>query len=178
MSTQFRAVEIPPGVVAKPTKQMNSSNWAEVNLCRWVEGQLAPVGGQSAYTNVVDGVETYVFASRCKRIHGWYGLDGVYRIAYLCEAHLYVDEGGVLTDISPGTAATDVLYGDGLYSDGLYSGSTTQPITPPFIGAGGYGDGLYGDSTYGTSRAESDTVLWTRSPTPTASIISAPSSTR
>jgi hypothetical protein len=158
MSTQFRPIEIPPGVVANPTKQMRSSNWAEVNLCRWVEGQLSPVGGQAQYTNPVDGVETYVFASRCKRIHGWYGLDQVYRIAYLCEANLYVDEGGTLIDISPGTAPNDINYGDGNYSDGLYSGAATQPITPPFIGAGGYGEGLYSAATYGTPRAESDTV--------------------
>ena len=143
---------------------MLSSNWSEVNLCRWVEGQLTPVGGQAQYTNVVDGVETYQFASRCKRIHGWYGLDQVYRIAYLCEANLYVDEGGTLIDISPGSAATDVNYGDGNYSDGLYSGSSTQPIQPPVIGAGGYSDGLYGDATYGTPRAESGAILLDKVP--------------
>jgi hypothetical protein len=164
MSTQFRPIEIPPGVVAKPTKQMNSTNWAEVNLCRWVEGQLSPVGGQAQYTNVVDGIETYQFASRCKKIHGWFGLDQVYRIAYLCEANLYVDEGGTLIDISPGSAATDVNYGDGDYSIGLYSGSTTQPIQPPVIGAGGYSDDLYGASTYGTPRAEGTAVLLDRVP--------------
>jgi hypothetical protein len=164
MSTQFRPIEIPPGVVANPTKQMRSSNWAEVNLCRWVEGQLAPVGGQSQYSNIVSGVETYKFASRCKRIHGWYGLDQVYRIAYLCEAHLYVDVGGVLTDISPGTAPNDILYGSGNYSDGLYSGLTTQPIIPPFFGSGGYSDGLYSDAAYGTARAEADNLLLDRVP--------------
>ena len=49
MSTPFRPIEIPPGVVAMATKKMRSSNWAEVNLCRWVEGQLAPIGGQAQY---------------------------------------------------------------------------------------------------------------------------------
>jgi hypothetical protein len=158
MSTKFVPLEIPPGVVALPTKQMKSSNWAEVNLCRWVEGQLSPVGGQAQYTDMVDGVENYQFASRCKAIHGWYGLDGVYRIAYLCEANLYVDVGGELSDISPGSDATDVNYSDGDYSVGLYSGSITQPIQPPLIGAGGYSDGLYSASTYGTPRAESSVV--------------------
>ena len=62
MSTQFRPLEIPPGVVAKATKQQRSSNWAEVNLMRWVEGQMAPVGGQSQYN--------FTFASRCKKVHG------------------------------------------------------------------------------------------------------------
>ena len=158
MSTQFRPIELPPGVVAKPTKQMNSSNYSEVNLVRWVEEQLTPVGGQAQYTNVVGGVEKYAFASRCKRIHGWYGLDQ-YRIAYLCEAHLYVDEGGTLIDISPGSAATNVNYSSGNYGGGLYSGTETQPIAPPFVGAGGYSDGLYGDATYGTPRPEAESVL-------------------
>ena len=80
---------------------------------RWVEGQMAPVGGQSQYN--------FTFASRCKRIHGWFGLDQIYHIAFLCEQHLYVLTGGALTDISP-----------------------TTPITPPTLaGQGGYGDGSY-----------------------------------
>jgi hypothetical protein len=157
LSTQFRPLEIPPGVVAKPTKSMNSSNWSEVNLVRWVEGQLTPIGGQSQYS--------YSFASRVKRIHGWYGLDDIYRIAYLTEGNLYVDEAGTLTEISPGTAPTDVLYGDGIYSDGLYSGSTTQPITPPTFGVGGYGDDVYNFGTYGTSRALTTNVQIDQIPT-------------
>ena len=68
--------------------------WPKTNLlCRWVEGQMTPVGGQSQYT--------FSFASRCKKIHGWFDLGQVYHIAFLCEAHLYVLTGGTLTDISP-----------------------------------------------------------------------------
>jgi hypothetical protein len=123
MSTQFRPLEIPPGVVANATKQMRSSNWSEVNLMRWVEGQMSPVGGQAQYD--------YSFASRCKLIHGWYDLDSVYHIAYLCEANLYVDTGGALAEITPGGGLTPI-----------------QPLTE-----GGYGDGPYGADTYGTPRA-------------------------
>ena len=122
MSTPFKKLEIPPGVVATATKKMNSSQWAEVNLMRWVEGKLTPIGGQSQYT--------YNFASRCRAIHGWFGLDQIYRTAYLCDSNLYVDQGGVLTDITP--------------SGGMASAA-------PLIN-GGYGTGLYSDSTYGTPR--------------------------
>ena len=104
------------------TKQMGSSQWAEVNMVRWIEGELTPIGGQAAYM--------YTFASRCRAIHGWFGLDQVYRVAYLCENNLYVDTGGVLQDITP-------------------DGGMTAPA--PLI-AGGYGTGLYSDSTYGTPR--------------------------
>ena len=134
MSTQFRPLEIPPGVVSKPTKQQRSTNWAEVHLMRWVEGQMAPVGGMSEYT--------FTFASRCKRIHGWFSLDQIYHIAYLCEQHLYVDTGGTLTDITP--------------ADGI------RPPTP--VGEGGYGDGYYSQDEYGTPRALSATVAQDKVP--------------
>jgi hypothetical protein len=141
MSTPFQPIEIPPGVVATPTKKMRSSNWSEVNFMRWREGQLTPMGGQAQFTNVVGGVEKYVFASRCKAIHGWYGLDGQYHIAYLCEAHLYVDTGGTLTDISP-----------------------TPAITPPAGLVGGYSDGVYDVDAYGTPRSIPGSVAITKIP--------------
>ena len=156
MSTQFQPLEIPPGVVATPTKKMRSSNWSEVNLVRWREGQLTPMGGQAQLSNLVGGVERYAFASRCKAIHGWFGLDGSYHIAYLCEANLYVDTGGTLTEITP-----------------------TGGIVAPSGLVGGYGDGLYARRRSTARRARSPARSPSpRSPTPTASIISARSSTR
>jgi hypothetical protein len=125
MSTAFKPLELPPGVKAMPTKKVSSTNYSEVNMARWVEGQLAPVGGQSKYN--------FSFASRCKKILGWYDLTQVYNVAYLCESNLYVDRGGTLLDISP---ATPII-----------------PPTPP--SQGGYGDGSYNTGppdTYGTPR--------------------------
>jgi len=141
MSTQFRPIEIPPGVAAMPTKKMRSSNWAEVNMVRWREGQLTPMGGQAQYTNVVGGVEQYVFASRCKAIHGWYDLAGVYHIAYLCEQNLYVDTGGSLTDITP--------------AGGM--------VAPTGL-VGGYSDDAYNVDTYGTPRSIPTSVAITKVP--------------
>ena len=126
MSTPFRPLEIPPGVVATATKKMRSTAWSEVNLVRWVEGQLAPIGGQAQYAYPP-------FASRCRAIHGWYGLDGIHYIAYLCETNIYVDTGGVLTDITP--------------VDGM--------IAPVLPGVGGYSDGLYSEGLYSTERPSS-----------------------
>jgi hypothetical protein len=143
MSTQFRPIQIPPGVVAMPTKKMQSSNWAEVNLVRWREGQLTPMGGQALLINP-DGSD-YRFASRCKKIHGWFDASE-YHIAYLCEQHLYVDTGGTLTDITP--------------ADGL--------VAPAGL-VGGYGDLLYmnpppPDDLYGTPRAIPSSVAITKIP--------------
>jgi hypothetical protein len=126
MSTPFKPIQIPPGVVANPTKQMASSNWSAVNLMRWVEGQMSPVGGQAQFN--------YTFASRCRAIHGWYGLDGIYRVAYLCEKNLYVDVGGLLGD-----TIVDITPSEGI----------TPPESPT---EGGYGTGTFSDQTYGTPR--------------------------
>jgi hypothetical protein len=125
VSTQFAPIEIPPGVVAKPTKQMKSSQWSEVNLMRWIEGQLSPVGGQSQYA--------YNFASRCKAIHGWYDLNGAFYVAYLCESNIYVDNAGVLMEITPVGGMTppagpvDDNYSNGNYSAGYYSTNAQIP---------------------------------------------------
>ena len=123
MSTNFQPIEIPPGVVATPTKKMLSSAYSEVNMVRWNSGQLAPMGGQAKFD--------YTFASDCRAIHGWFDLGSVYHVAYLCETNVYVDTGGAIIEITP--------------ADGL--------APPSLAGQGGYGDLDYSDDTYGTPRA-------------------------
>ena len=147
MSTQFKPLQIPPGCVATPTKKMSSSNWSEVNLVRWREGQLTPMGGQAQLSQPAGAPSSaYRFASRCKKIHGWYGLNGQYYIAYLCERNLYVDTAGTLTEITP-----------------------TPPMAAPGGLTGGYGDDLYmnpppPDDLYGTPRLLPSSVAITRVP--------------
>jgi hypothetical protein len=93
--------------------------------------------------------DSYVFASRCKRIHGWFDLNQVYHIAYLCEQHLYVDTAGILSEITP--------------VDGM---------SPPEGLVGGYGDGIYPDPNnpptpddlYSTPRAVPGSVAITKIP--------------
>lgn len=131
MSTDFKPLEIPPGVVSLGTKNMHSSNYAEVNMIRWRDGQMEPIGGQAQLSNIVAGVEKYKFASVCRAVHAWMDLSSILHIAYLCEMNVYVDTGGVITEITP----------------------TGGIVGPAPIGVGGYGDLDYGDSTYGTARA-------------------------
>jgi hypothetical protein len=125
MSTKFLPIEIPSGVVAKATKKQRSSAWAEVNLVRWAEGQLSPMGGQSQYD--------FTFASRCKAIHGWYDLNYQYYTAYLCEQNLYIETNGVLTEITPvdgiaAPAGPGGGYGDGYYNAGTYGTARSPPV--------------------------------------------------
>lgn len=85
--------------------------------------------------------DNYTFASNCKMIHDWRALDGTYIIAYLCESNLYVDVGGVLTDITP-----------------------IGGIVAPSGITGGYGDGNYNEGTYGTPRPLPSNALVTKIP--------------
>ena len=127
MTSQFKPLALPPGVVAHATKKMASSNYAEVNMVRWQNDQLTPIGGQSKYN--------FTFASRCKAITGWYDLDETYNVAYLCEANLYVARGGgdEIIDITP-----------------LNMGVPTPPTT------GGYGDGAYSQDVLTPAAADWD----------------------
>jgi hypothetical protein len=118
---------IPAGVVSTPTKKSKSSNWRDGHLIRWNKGKLQPVGGwtQIPYT---------AFASKCRKIHRWTTNAGVSMVAYLCEGHLYVDQGdGLLTNISPASPISQP------------SGSLVQ---------GGYGDNTYSLGAYGTPRPD------------------------
>ena len=144
MSTAFKPLEIPPGAFRRRLRKCARSNWAEVNFVRWREGQLTPMGGHALLINP-DG-SPYRFASRAKKIHGWFDLTGEYHIAYLCEQHLYVDTGGTLTDITP--------------ADGMAA---------PAGLVGGYGDLLYmnpppPDDLYGTPRGIPSSVAITKIP--------------
>ena len=98
-----------------------------------VGSQFGEMGRRSALARRRPGAIRYNFASRCRAIHGWYGLDGIHYIAYLCETNIYVDTGGVLTDITP--------------VDGMVA-----PVPP---GIGGYSDGPYSDGLYSTERPSS-----------------------
>ena len=125
---------------------MRSSNWSGVNFVRWREQQLTLMGGQAQLTNSTGDPNAYAFASRCKKIHGWYSLDSVYHIAYLCERHLYVDTGGTLTDITP----ADGHGGAGRIDWRLRRRSLYDPPPP--------------DDLYGTERPLVTSVAITRVP--------------
>jgi len=124
-SGNFQPLEIPPGVVAMPTKRMRSSNWSGVNCIRWLEGQMQPLGGQEKIGYTTTGGAPFPFASRCRAIHSWYDLSDNFYTAYLCETNVYVDIEGQLTEITPtgGIQAPPAPvdgYGMGDYSMGNY----------------------------------------------------------
>lgn len=118
-------LEIPPGVVRTPTKASRSANWREVNLIRWDNGVMKPVAGWDKLHYATQP------QSRVRQIHTWTDNHGVRRMAFLCEAHVYIELDGDLYDISP-----------------------EDPLVPPYddVSAGGYGQGPYNYGDYGTPR--------------------------
>lgn len=120
------SVNFPAGVTTLISKSAKIANWREGNLVRWDDGvTLRPVGGWEQI------VYALPFASRCRAMHRWVSLTGLHYIGYLCEQHVYVDDGsGTLNDVTPvgGMAAIAVV-------------------------SGGYGEQSYSDIEYGTPRA-------------------------
>lgn len=123
-------IDLPPGVVNVASSKKKTANWREVNLVRWDNNTMRPVGGWEA-------VDYTAFASRHRASHKWIANDGRSYIAHLCEEHCYVDSSGDLLDITP--------------IDGI------QP--PPTVGLGGYGDLKYSASSYGTPRSGRNRIL-------------------
>lgn len=117
-------IEIPPGVVTKPTKAKNSSNWRASNLMRWDNGSMEPIQPweQIGYTPPT---------ANFRATHQWRDNAGRTWNAFLSEDDIYVEYNGDLVSIAPTPAM--------------------EPFNPTTDG--GYGDGLYSDSDYGTARS-------------------------
>src|SRR6185436_639272 len=75
------------------------------------------------------------FASRVRATHRWTATSGIVYTAYLCEQHVYIDDGGSLLDITP--------------VGGMAAGSGVEA---------GYGEQDYNLSTYGTPRPGESTL--------------------
>lgn len=115
-------IQLPPGVAFSASKARKSASWREVNLMRWDEGTMLPIGGWQS-------ISMSGFASRIRKIHRWMANDNTLYTAYLCEQHCYVEIKSALVDITP-----------------------VGGMPPIPTNTGGYGSGSYGSSTYGTPR--------------------------
>lgn len=123
---------IPPGVYRNSTDYTAGLRWHDVNLVRWIDGTLAPVGGWQLFSiTPVTGSCRGLFAWRDNEADAW--------LAVGTNEKLYVLGDGNIADITP--AGFTEGYGTSL--PGL-----------------GYGAVDYGEQTYGTARTgESSLVL-------------------
>jgi hypothetical protein len=111
-------LDIQPGVKQELSKARHTTNWRQAHLVRWEGSTLLPFNG---WEKVVLGP----FASDVREIHRWMTNAGNMYTAYLCEAHLYVNSGDQLIDVTPiggmvVPTGNNAAYGDNVYNFGLY----------------------------------------------------------
>lgn len=138
MPEQVVTLNPPPGAWRNGTKAEAQGRWFDVNLVRWREGRLRPVGGWTRfYTG--DGLAPFrgAIAWRANDLRRWLAAGTAFKLT--------VHDQGSLYDITP---------------DGYLPGRTTSEVGL------GYGAMLYGREGYGTARTEGvsiviDASVWT-----------------
>lgn len=124
-------INIPPGVYRNGTELQSAGRWYDVNLVRWTEGAMLPVGGwERRGTGTVTG--------KCRGLLTWKTNSGVRYAALGTSSKLYaMTQTSALVDITP--------VGFTAGSDDASTGA-------------GYGISTYGTGYYGTPRTDSGTV--------------------
>lgn len=125
-------LQIPKGAYRNGTDLMSQGRWRDVNLIRWHEDALRPIGGWRQRQDVdIQGV--------ARRIIAWEDNSANRRLAAGTDDALYViNAGGVKTEITPAS------FTQGLVDAGINTG---------------YGGGFYGYEAYGTPRQDADQIL-------------------
>jgi len=126
------SIKIPAGVRSHGTEFESANRWLDVNLVRWRDGSLRPIGGWtlkagSAIDSAGRGAVSWVDNSEESRI-----AVGTYNKLF------HINSGGTATDITP---------------VGLTAGNIDAQIN---LGYGGY---YYGSGTYGTARPSSGAAI-------------------
>ena len=121
----------PPGAWRNGTRYEAKGRWYDVNLVRWTNGRLRPVGGWQRFS--LDPVTTPIRGGIT-----WRDNDQFRWLALGSADKLYIHDGSELLDVTP--AVFDEGRVDSLY--GL-----------------GWGAGAYGGAAYGTARTSSGIIL-------------------
>lgn len=123
-------LDIPPGGRRVGTDLQSSGRWRDMNLVRWREGSLRPVGGWRD-RNVS------AFSEVPRAMHAWQDntLDRRYAVGTYNSLYV-VSASGTVSDITPA---------------GLTAGNEDAQINT------GYGGGFYGLGAYGTERQDTGT---------------------
>lgn len=114
-------LRIPPGVVRGESKASVPGRWYDVNLVRWSQGNMLPVGGWERTTQTPLG-------SVPRGAHVWLDLDGNRHMGVVCDAKVFrQDPDNAYHDITP---------------PGFADANTSS--------SRGYGSGLYGIKNFGS----------------------------
>lgn len=124
-------INIPPGVFRNGTELQSAGRWYDVNLVRWTEGAMEPVGGWEKR-------DTSILTGKCRGLITWKTNTNVRFAGLGTPSKLYaMTQSNNLVDITP---------------VGLVAGSDDASS------GAGFGLGLYGEGYYGTPRPDAGTV--------------------
>lgn len=169
-------LKIPPGVYRNGTELDSSGRWYDVNLVRWVEGMMRPVGGWNARTSTaLTGKARGLISWRDNSQTRWIGA-GTYSKLYA------ITQSGVVHDITPvgftsgqQDATVGSGYGTGSYS--AYTYGTPRPDTGTVIPATTWSLDTWGEYLVGCSTADGKLYEWTlNTANPAVAITNAPTS--
>ena len=120
-------VKLPPGVVRGATPYEHPDRWWDVNLIRWRQGVLEPVGGWQR-------ISSSPMESTVRALHVWKDNDNIERLLVGQDDRLKALVDGSYVDVSPPNLtplydAGGVGYGTNLYDDEDYGDARSTPST-------------------------------------------------
>lgn len=118
----------PPGGFRNGTEYQSKGRIFDMNLVRWFEGALQPIGGWQEVTDLSD--DPITFDEPIRGMLGWRDDNGVMYLAFGGPTKAWGYSVGTLTEITPGD---------------LVDGEETATV----VSGGGYGKGIYGAGPYG-----------------------------
>lgn len=169
-------INIPPGVFRNGTELQSAGRWYDVNLVRWTEGAMEPVGGwEKRNISALTG--------KARSLLTWKTNSDVRLMAIGTSSKLYaVTQSNVLVDITPvgfttgsDDASTGAGYGIGTYSGGYYG--TPRPDTGSVTPATTWSLDTWGEYLVGCSTSDGKLYEWQldfTTPTKAAVITNAP----
>lgn len=169
-------LSIPPGVYRSGTELQSAGRWYDVNLVRWTEGSMEPVGG---WERRGSGTLT----GKCRGLLTWKTNSNVRFAALGTSSKLYVmTQSSALVDITPtgftagsGDASTGAGFGIGNYSAGYYG--TPRPDSGSVTPATTWSLDTWGEYLVGCSTSDGKLYEWqldASTPTKAAVITNAP----
>ena len=171
-------INIPPGVYRNGTELQSAGRWYDVNLVRWTEGAMQPVGGwERRGTGTVTG--------KCRGLLTWKTNSGVRYAALGTSSKLYaMTQSSALVDITPvgftagsDDASTGAGYGIGTYGTGYFG--TPRPDSGTVTPATTWSFDTWGEYLVGCSTSDGKLYEWqldSATPTKAAVITNAPTS--
>ena len=169
-------ISIPPGVFRNGTELQSTGRWYDVNLVRWTEGAMEPVGGWEVRA-------ISALTGKARSLLTWKTNGNVRLMAAGTSSKLYaVTQSNVLVDITPvgftagsDDASTGAGYGISTYGGGFYG--TPRPDSGSVTAATTWSLDTWGEYLVGCSTSDGKLYEWQldySTPTKAAVITNAP----